>query len=136
MTPIRWMFEHIGLQNKEQDQWKHLRRMTIALLGLNTFSKTRFKKPEDSSIEEIDRFMPLSMFLNQGINEQLMEEYFQDQELETMMEEDAEYEKKLDDPESFIAELEIVDLENKEWIQEEGPTSFTHPPDKKIKVDE
>lgn len=114
MTPVRWLYEYIGLLEKDREYWTRIRRLIVSLLGLNMIPPSRIK---DETVEAADQVMPLAVFLNQGMGEQLMKEYIEDLQVEKFSGPDAD--------DSWDTDLEIVGMMGKSPIKtEEAENSF------------
>lgn len=137
MTPTRWMFEYISLREKELEDWRRIRKMLIGMLGLDMVSKSRFPKANKDN-PDVERFAPLVMFLNPMMGEGLIGEYFEDLNVESTMNPD--WERKLDDPDSLIADLQVIEKPDQSVKVEEsvdpGSFGYTAPPvTPKIRID-
>ena len=135
MTPVRWLYEYVSLREKEFEDWRKLRKLLINVMGLDMVSKSRFKNAEDP---DIDKFAPLVMFLNPVLGDQMIEEYMQDIRVESEWDEGLE--KKLDDPDSLITELQVIEKPGAQRVVEEDAAGssfgFTPPPaSPKVKID-
>lgn len=131
MSKVQWAFEYTGLKEKELEYWKTFAKtfkiILINMLGLNIFGKKDPKEEYDP-----EKYFPLSFYLNQGMNEELFKQFFDEMEVEKALE-DEDYERKVSDPDAFLTELELIG-DYTEAVVEEEANSFDFPEPKKPKV--